>query len=90
MIEAMRTLALDYLFEKVGDKNNLPEKLEEWYHNLRNDHPERLSPFLVEDVEGIEKVYILYPDEIDSSMVNMVPQKRRPSNCHLYSIELGQ
>ena len=71
MINAMRTLAIDYLFDNLGDRNNPPQDLEAWYHKLRNVHGEQLFPFLVEDVEGIEKVYILYPDKIDSSMVNM-------------------
>ena len=71
MINAMRTLALDYLFDKLGEKNNPPQNLEEWYYKLRTDHPERLFPFLVEDVSNIEKVYILYPDRADFSMVNM-------------------
>lgn len=71
MINAMRTLALDYLFDKLGDKDNPPQNLEEWYHKLRTDHPERLFPFLVEDVSDIEKIYILYPDKTDFSMVNM-------------------
>ncbi|MDI6736475.1 MAG: TM1802 family CRISPR-associated protein [bacterium] len=71
MINAMRTLALDYLFDKLGDKDNPPQNLEEWYCSLRNIHPEQFFPFLVEDVSDIEKVYILYPDKTDSSMVNM-------------------
>ncbi len=71
MITAMRTLALDYLFDNLGDKDNPPQNLEEWYYKLRTDHPERLFPFLVEDVSDIEKIYILYPDKTDFSMVNM-------------------
>ncbi len=71
MINAMRTLVLDYLFEKLGDKSNFPANLEEWYQELRTVHPERLFPFLVEDVSDIEKIHILYPDRTDSSMVNM-------------------
>jgi len=71
MINAMRTLALDYLFDKLGDKDNPPQNLEEWYHKLRTDHPEQLFQFLVEDVSNIEKIYILYPDKADFSMVNM-------------------
>lgn len=71
MIDAMRTLALDYLFDELGDKDNPPQNLQEWYHKLRTDHPERLFRFLVEDVSNIEKVYILYPDRADFSMVNM-------------------
>jgi CRISPR-associated protein Csh1 len=71
MINAMRTLALDYLFDKLGDKNNPPQNLEKWYHELRPSHPENLSPFLVEDVSNIMKVYILYTDKTDSNLVNM-------------------
>jgi CRISPR-associated protein Csh1 len=71
MINAMRTLALDYLFDKLGEKDNPPQNLEEWYYKLRTDHPERLFSSLVEDVSDIEKIYILNPDKTDSSMVNM-------------------
>ena len=71
MINAMRTLALDYLFDELGEKDNPPQNLEEWYYKLRTDHPQRLFRFLVEDVSNIKKVYILYPDRTDFSMVNM-------------------
>jgi len=71
MINAMRTLALDFLFGKLGDIKNTPSNLEEWYYNLQVTHPEKLFPFLVEDVSDIEKVYILYPDKADSSLVNI-------------------
>ena len=73
MIIAMRILALDYLFEKLGDKDNPPQNLDEWYQELRIVHPERLFPFLVEDVEGIEKVYILEED-VDNDTVRLVPE----------------
>jgi hypothetical protein len=73
MINAMRTLALDYLFDKLGDKDNPPQNLEEWYHKLRTDHPERLFPFLVESVEGIEKVYILEKD-VEEKTARLVPE----------------
>ncbi len=67
----MRTLALDFLFDKLGDRNNPPSNLEEWYYTLRATHPEKLFPFLVEDVSDIEKIYILYPDKADSNIVNI-------------------
>lgn len=73
MLEAMRILALDYLFDKLGDKSNPPENLEEWYHELRNTYPERLFPFLVESVEGIEKIYILEKD-VEKKTVRLVPE----------------
>jgi len=69
----MRTLALDYLFDKLGDKNNPPQNMEEWYQRLRNDHSERLSPFLVESGENIERIYILEED-VDNDTVKVVPE----------------
>ena len=69
----MRILALDYLFDKLGDKSNPPENLEEWYHELRKTHPERLFPFLVESVEQIEKIYILEKD-VEKETVRLVPE----------------
>jgi len=73
MINAMRTLALDYLFDKLGDKNNPPQNMEKWYQRLRNDHSERLSPFLVESGENIERIYILEED-VDNDTVKVVPE----------------
>jgi len=73
MINAMRTLALDYLFDKLGDKDNPPQNLEEWYHKLRTDHPEQLFPFLVESGENVKKIYILEKD-IDQDTVRLFPE----------------
>lgn len=73
MINAMRTLALDYLFGKLGDKSNLPENLEEWYRKLRTTHPEWLFPFLVEGGENISKIFILEKDA-DEDTVRLVPE----------------
>ena len=73
MINAMRTLAMDYLFDKLGDKNNPLQDLEEWYRDLRNNHLQRLFPFLVESGENIEKVYILERD-VEEDMVRLVPE----------------
>ena len=57
----MRTLALDYLFQKL-DGGDPPDNLDVWYQDLRANHPEKLFPFLVESVENIEKIYILQAD----------------------------
>lgn len=65
----MRTLALDFLFEELGDRQNQPDNLEDWYENLREHEPERLFSYLVEDVGNIEKIYMLYPDKKDLEMV---------------------
>ena len=71
MINAMRILALDYLFDKLGDKNNPPQNLEQWYRELRTTHPELLFPFLVESGENIEKIYVLEKD-IEEDTVHLV------------------
>ena len=76
MIDAMRTLALDYLFDKLGDKNSPPKNLDDWYHELCTSDSEKLFPFLVESVEGIEeddKVYI-FEQDIDKDIVRLVPE----------------
>ncbi len=58
MLNAMRTLALDYLFQKlVGGEP--PDNLEDRYQDLRINSLEKLFPFLVEDTEKIEKVFII-------------------------------
>ncbi|WP_449244105.1 TM1802 family CRISPR-associated protein [Desulfobacca acetoxidans] len=59
MLGAMRTLALDYLFIKLGEDKSPPDDLDKWYQELRNESPEKLFPFLVEDTEKIEKIYII-------------------------------
>lgn len=60
MLGAMRTLALDYLYEKLGDRNCVPGDLEAWYRELRADSPESLFPYLVEGTENAEKVYVIH------------------------------
>jgi len=69
----MRTLALDYLFDKLGDKSNPPQNLEDWYRELRETQPEQLFPFLVESTVGIEKIYILEKN-VEEKTVRLVPE----------------
>jgi len=71
MINAMRTLALDYLYDKIGDRVNPPQDLEQWYYDLRVNHPEKLFPFLVESGENIEKIYVLEKD-VDENTIRLV------------------
>jgi len=59
MLDAMRLLALDYLFEEIGEGDKPLVNIEEWYAELRNTRPERLFPFLVERGEHLEKIYSL-------------------------------
>jgi len=67
----MRILALDFLFEELGDKDNPSANLDEWYYDLRATHLERLFPFLVESGENIEKIYILEKDT-DKDTVRLI------------------
>ena len=52
MLGAMRTLALDYLFQEV-DGGYPPDDLDTWYQNLRVNSPEKLFRFLVEEVSNL-------------------------------------
>ncbi len=68
MLEAMCELALDYLHDKLGGKAD--ESPEDFYKRIRTAAPERLFPFLVENVEeerGKDKprYYTLAPADDD-------------------------
>lgn len=56
----MRTLALDFLVQNLTKP--IPENPEIWYENLRKNEPRKLFPYLVEDSEKIEKVFVLEKD----------------------------
>lgn len=58
MLGSMRTLALDYLFQEL-DGGFPPNNLENWYQNIRVNSTGKLFPFLVEDTEKIEKVFVI-------------------------------
>jgi CRISPR-associated protein Csh1 len=64
MLTGMRTLALDFLVQNLA-KPIIPENLEIWYENLRKNEPIKLFPYLVEDSEKIEKVYVLEKENDD-------------------------
>lgn len=61
MLEAMRQLALDYLFEELAD-GEAPQDLTAWFKEFRAEHPEQLFPFLVEDSGKVKELYTLEPD----------------------------
>src|SRR4051794_7362519 len=72
MLEAMRELALDFLHAKLGGKAD--ETPDAFYDRIRANQPERLFPFLVEDVDdGDEKdkphYYTLAPADDDAVAV---------------------
>jgi len=61
MLDAMITLALDYLFSETVD-DDPPDDLEEWYRRYRTESPETIFPYLVEDTGAIEKVFVIEKD----------------------------
>jgi CRISPR-associated protein Csh1 len=77
MLGAMRTLALDYLFAKLGGNQSTPDDLETWYRDLRNESPDKLFPFLVEDTEKIEKLYVIHQTD-DENIAELEMHEMRP------------
>ena len=61
MLGAMRSLALDYLFQYLGDSAP-PKDLDDWYDKLRREAPGKLFQFLVEDVGKLERVFVIRKD----------------------------
>jgi CRISPR-associated protein Csh1 len=58
MLEAMRTLGLDFLHESLSG-DDPPENLDDWHKRVRRENPERPFPFLVEDIGAIQNVYVI-------------------------------
>lgn len=58
MLGAMRTLALDYLFQEL-DGEYPPDNLDSWYQDLRANYPEKMFRFLVEDTGDTEWVFVI-------------------------------
>lgn len=62
MLDAIRTLALDYLYVNLQN-DKPPENLEVWYQALRKDSLGKLFPFLVEDTGKVEKFFVIRKEE---------------------------
>ncbi len=69
MLGAMRTLALDYLFQEL-DGGHPPNNLDVWYQDLRANSPERLFRFLVEDTGDSQKVFVI-KESADSGLAEL-------------------
>ena len=67
MLEEMRDLALDFLWNQEG-QGAVPNNLNEWFKNMRVQKPEQIFPYLVEASENIEKYYTLSLDHDDSDL----------------------
>ena len=70
MLEAMRHLALDFLFRQVG-KGNPPSDMESWFQKIRGDRAGEILSYLVESGEKICRVYVLKPDSHDENLVHL-------------------
>lgn len=72
MISAMRTLALDFLWQEESKGSDVDSQ-EEWYQALCRQEPQRLFPYLVEDSGKIELVFVL--EKISEEMVSLTVQE---------------
>ena len=63
MINAMRQIALDHLYNKLGGNGDV----ETWYQNLRNSEMEKLLPYLIEAPRDsmAKHYYVIVPDPND-------------------------
>lgn len=61
MLEAMRQLALDFLFKELAN-GVLDDDLEKWFQNLRRCHPEKLFQYLIEQ-NKLDRAYVISPSE---------------------------
>ena len=68
MLEAMRDLALDFLWSQVKGQGEVPDNLNAWFKDMRAQKPEQIFPYLVEASENIEKYYTLSPDPDDADL----------------------
>jgi len=80
VLEAMRQLSLDYLFREIGN-GNPPSDLTSWLRDLRSNSPELLFPFLVEDSEKINELFVIEPDQQESNIVNLLSQDMLPETA---------
>lgn len=88
MIASMRELALDYLLENLNE-GDMPENLEAWYQNLRQNSPGQLFPYLVEDSGKVDKVYILEQESVDTAKLtveDVVQGKEERGGCPAYKL----
>ena len=58
MLQDMRALGLDFLITQIASNENI-EDSEAWYRDIHERHPERLTPFLVESSDGMDKVFVV-------------------------------
>jgi CRISPR-associated protein Csh1 len=75
MIQAMRQLALDFLYNELEGTGNE----EDWYRNLRQNNMGALFPYLVEKARDSmsENYYVLYPDPNDDKVAVLEQRIRK-------------
>ena len=70
LLIGMRTIALDFLIQSLCT-DNIPDNPQLWFEEMRKNKPRVLFPYLVEDSEKIEKVYILEKESEDMVGLNV-------------------
>ena len=65
MLEAMRSLALDYLVRKIAD-GVVPDDSENWYLHCKKEETDKFFPFLVESGDKVKLAYVIKPDPNDN------------------------
>ncbi len=75
MIQAMRQLALDFLYNELEGRGNE----EDWYRDLRQNNMGALFPYLVEKARDSmsENYYVLYPDPSDNKVAVLEQRVRK-------------
>lgn len=75
MLEAMRTLALCYLWNELEGRRAPPENLDAWFLAERKANGGRFFPFLVEPPGAIETFYVLSADGTDPGLAVLSPHE---------------
>ncbi len=71
MINAMQKLALDFLYEKIGNEEDI-NNLEKWFSEINKKNPYKILPFLIEAIPSDRKVLILEADKNDVELLNVI------------------
>ena len=75
MIQDIRQLALDFLYNELGGQGDA----EAWYSSTRDGEMERLFPYLIEAARDslAENYYVLYPDPEDERVALLEQRVRK-------------
>jgi CRISPR-associated protein Csh1 len=80
MLEAMRSIGLDYLIQELAD-DDLPFDSEAWYRQIRSKNIGKIFPYLVEDSGKVDLVFILSKVEEDLVKMSVQEIKNDSAGC---------